>query len=433
MPKTVAQLKADRRQFLNELKSIANRASNRPFTPAERKRVAILKQKDKIVQKQLCRAERTQSSQKFGGGIRRGRRAQPNNLTVRADGFTKDPKKGFKSPREFLMAVFDAGVRGGTNDPRLRHLAVGSDEQGTHDNSYGGFLVPEGFSPDVLTISPEDDPTTGRTTEIPMDTPSIKIPARVDETHTTSVSGGLTVSRREETGTASGSRMTFRQIQLEAYSLFGLAYATEELLTDSPISFVALLEQGFAQQFAHHMLQEKLFGTGAGEYMGVINSPCLISVAKEGSQAADTILYENVIKMRARCWGYSNAIWLANHDTLPQLMQINTSATNAMTPVWQPSSQEDHPDILLGRPIFFSEHPKTVGDQGDLILGNWGEFLEGLYQPLESEESIHVRFINHERTFKFWIRNAGAPWWKAALTPQNGATLSPFVVLDARA
>ena len=47
---------------------------------------------------------------------------------------------------------------------------------------------------------------------------------------------------------------------------------------------------------------------------------------------------------------------------------------------------------------------------------------------------MHVRFENHEQVFKFWTENAGAPWWRSALTPKNGAnTLSPFVTLAARA
>jgi HK97 family phage major capsid protein len=88
---------------------------------------------------------------------------------------------------------------------------------------------------------------------------------------------------------------------------------------------------------------------------------------------------------------------------------------------------------LLGRPIFYTEYCKSIGTQGDLILANWTQYLEGTYQPMQNEESVHVRFVNHERTFKFWMRNAGAPWWKTALTPKNSTNkLSPFVVLDTR-
>ena len=83
--------------------------------------------------------------------------------------------------------------------------------------------------------------------------------------------------------------------------------------------------------------------------------------------------------------------------------------------------------------MFYSEHCSTLGSAGDLILANWGEYLEGTYQPFTGASSVHVRFVTHESVLKFWIRNDGAPWWRSALTPANGtATLSPIVTLAAR-
>jgi len=131
-------------------------------------------------------------------------------------------------------------------------------------------------------------------------------------------------------------------------------------------------------------------------------------------------------------YGYGNAIWIANHDTLPQLMLLNQSVGTGGAPLWQPSAREDHPDTLLGRPLFFSEHMQTLGTAGDILCGDWSQYLEGTLQGLQSAESIHVRFAEHERAFKFWLRNAGACWWRAALTPNVGSTLSPFVRVATR-
>ena len=90
--------------------------------------------------------------------------------------------------------------------------------------------------------------------------------------------------------------------------------------------------------------------------------------------------------------------------------------------------------MLLGFPLYFSEHCETLGDAGDILCINPAEYLEGVYEPLQSAESLFVRFESHENCFKFWTRNAGAPWWESALTPKKGAnTLSPFVRLAARA
>lgn len=357
--------------------------------------------------------------------------------------FEDDPKKGFRSPKEFFTSVMEATVNGGTSDDRLKFLAgrkngfqatAGSDEAGTYADPYGGFLVPTGFLPNLLTRGSDGDPTAGRTTMIPMATPKVDIPARTDNTHTSSVSGGLTVYRRAETQTVSATRMTLEQVSLTAHPLMGLTYTTEELLTDSAVSFVALIEAGFRDEFSSRILREKIAGTGVGEMEGVLNTPSLVEVTAETSQDADSIVFENVIKMRSRCWGYNNAVWLYNHDALPQLMQLVQVIGTSGVPMWQTSAREGEPDLLLGRPAIASEYCPTVGDAGDLLLGNWSQYLEGQYQPLDSAESMHVRFANNERTFRFTMRNDGRCWWRAALTPANSSTtLSPFVVIAARA
>lgn len=356
------------------------------------------------------------------------------NVTRQHNNIEDDPNCGFKTPREFLMSVMGVG-QGRREDERLLPLraAAGSDEQGEYADAYGNYVIPVGMMGGLLSVSADSDPTAGRTTSVPMSTPTVKINARSDKTHTTSVTGGLRMYRRAETDDVTASRMAMEQVTLNAHSLMGVAYATEEILTDSPISFAALIQQGFSDEVGAKLLEEKIRGTGTGEYEGVLNTPCLVTITKETGQAAATIQYENVIKMRARCWGYGNAIWLANHDTLPQLMLMNQALGTGGVPVWQPSGRDDHPDTLLGRPIFFNEFPETLGTVGDLILGNWSQYLEGTLEGSRSAESMHVRFLNHERTFKFWTRNDGRVWWRSAITPRKGSsTLSPFVVLGTR-
>jgi len=348
----------------------------------------------------------------------------------------KDPAKGYDSPKAFFGELMEY-ASGKVIQPsaQLQFLATaGSDEQNTIADPFGGFLVPESFSPGFLTTRPEVDPTVGRVTSIPMATPIVKLNARVDKNHATSVSGGLTVNRRTETQAITSSRMEMEQISLEATGLFGLTFVTQELMERSAISVAALLSQGFGDEFSSAILNEKINGTGVGEYLGVLNSGAKIEVAKEGGQSADTIVGENVVNMRARVWGYSNAIWIANHDTYPQLAALNISeGTTGITSFYQASLTEDRPDMLLGRPIFYSEYAQTLGDAGDIFVVDWSQYLEGTLSGMRSAESMHVRFLEHENTFKFWMENDGAPWWRTALTPKNGSTLSPIVSLAVRA
>lgn len=405
----------------------------------------------------------------------------PKNRGLQAvkDNVDDDPAKGFATHRDFLASVVrDRNKRSVDNlkDKRLQRVAVfdkddkesaeelafmlpaaftpvgllgsdiraavGSDEQGTYDDRYGGFTVGTSLLPGVRSIGFDGDPTSGRTQSIPMATPHVEMLARVDKDHSTSVSGGFTVTRRPETGGMTASRAQMEKISLRAYSLFGLAYATEELLSDSLVSFLAIINSGFRDQMSAHMLNEKLRGLGGNEYLGILtalattspgNTGPTISVAKETGQPAGTIVAMNAVRMASRCWGFGSAIWLANHDTRPQLYTLQIPVGTSGTLLYQPSGREGFPDMLMGRPVIYNEFCSTAGTAGDLILANWGEYLEGLYQPLQSAESVHVRFENHERTLKFWLRNAGAPWWKSPLTPaKSSQTLSPFVVLDTR-
>jgi HK97 family phage major capsid protein len=338
--------------------------------------------------------------------------------------------RGFKTAQDFFGAVLKS-YKTRRLDERLVTLqaAAGSDENMTISDPYGGFLVPEGFSPQLLRIRPESDPIGSLTTRIPMANPSLKIPARVDTDHSTSVAGGLTVSRRVETAAATASRMEISQVDLVAHSLFGYSFATEELLADSAVSWTSIIEQGFSDAFAGRILDERINGSGVGEMMGIMKSDALISVSS--SQTADTIKYANLAGMVARHWNFGRAIWLYNHDCLVELMSIQDGQGAY---IWQPSAREGVPSLIFGRPAFACEYCQTLGDAGDILLVDWAEYLEGIYQPMMSAESIHVRFAEHERAFKFWIRNAGVPWWKSALTPAvSSTTLSPYVTLAARA
>lgn len=441
----------------------ASSAADRGFTDQEKADQKAAEAKVGDLAEKLAAAEKSLELEKADAG-------KSGRVKVEAPNFEKDPKRGFRSQREFLMQTMaNSGLRdkGQVNDERLKMLAVvdkddkaaggevaymlpqaftpkflsaaGADEQGEYDDRYGGLTLQKTMAPGFLQLGFEGDPTAGRTQAVPMQTPSVGILARTDKDHTSSVSGGFTVTRKPETVAGNPSRMTMEEVTLKATSMFGFAYATEEIITDSPLSFVAIIDGGFRDQFAHALLAEKIRGVGGNEYLGVLTALSAstlgptISIAKETNQAVATLVAQNAIKMRARCWGYGNAIWIANHDCYPQLVTMNIPVGVAGQLVYQQSMVEDRPDMLLGRPIFYSEYPSTVGTQGDLILGNWSQYLEGLYQPIQSAESVHVRFVNHERTYKFWLRNAAAPWWKTAMTPHKGAnSLSPFVVLDAR-
>ena len=344
-----------------------------------------------------------------------------------------DPSRGFAGHSDFLRAVMRASMTG-QMDERLRPLvAQGSDEQQAAASPYGEFFVPVAIAPGVLSVSPELDPLETLVTAVPMTAPSVKFNARVDKSHATSVSGGFRVYRHAETVDGTSSRGEFEQVTLTANEEMGVAFATETILTDSPESFVAIIRAGMGSEFIANRINERINGTGVGERQGALVTPCVIDVAKETNQAAATIKKENIDKMAARCWRYQSAVWLANHNTLPQLLSIVQVVGTGGAPVPYFSFAPGGQMQLLGRPLFFTEFAKTLGTSGDLILGVWSEHLDGNYQSEQFAESMHVRFLAAERAFRFYRRNDGQWWWRSALTPRAGSTLSPVVTLATRA
>jgi HK97 family phage major capsid protein len=421
-------------------------AEKRSMTDDERAKFAEAKAKIDGLEAQLADAEEILASAEQANEAERQVIARPDpdsqaaaSAAARAgvvavrDNAQDDPKRGFRDHREFMQCVMDAG-RGRRVDRRLVPLqaAAGSDEQGEYSDPHGGYLVPHGVAPGILSIGAEADPLGGLTRQITMTAPTVSFNARVDKDHTTSVSGGLVVTRRPETVDGASSRMKFDQVTLTANEEFGLAFASERILADSPISFVELISAGFGDEFVANRMRERASGSGVGERQGWLQAGCKIAVAKESGQSAATIVKANVDNMAARCWRYSQAVWVANHSTRPQLKSlvqvVGTGGNSVPYFVSSPSGQE----TLDGRPIIFTEFAEAVGTEGDLVLIVPSEYLEGTYRMLETAESIHVRFAAAERAFRFYQRNDGQWWWKTALTPKKGSTLSPVVTLATR-
>lgn len=432
-------------QAVSEMMALSEAAKDRAYTEEENERFDKLEVKHKGLLADIKREEGLEAARRSGlptsgadpdaAAAVASAVAAGVQVQVGKDRAEDDPKRGFRDHRDFLTAVLHAGRNPLRMDGRLRRLqaAQGSDEQGVYSDPHGGFLVPHGVAPGILSLEPEDDPLAGLMTPVTMTAPTVSFNARVDKNHSTSVSGGLTVTRRPETVDGTSSRMAFEQVTLTANEEFGIAFASERIINDSPQSIIDILSAGFRDEYVANAMNERINGEGTGERQGALKTPCKISVAKQAGQTAATILKENIDKMAARCWRYSRAIWLANHNTRPQLKSLVQVVGTGGNAVPYLTGAPGGSEFLDNRPIYFTEFAKTVGTEGDLILLVPSQYLEGTYQSEQYAESIHVRFVAAERCFRFYRRNDGQWWWRSALTPKNGDTLSPVVTLATRA
>ena len=200
------------------------------------------------------------------------------------------------------------------------------------------------------------------------------------------------------------------------------------------------VRQAFVGEFGFKIDDAIINGTGVGQPLGVINAGCLVSVGKESGQAAATVVAENIVKMYSRRFATmtSNYVWLYNQNIEPQLYTMTLTGGTASTPIYMPPgglSQAPY-GTIMGLPAIAIEQCQTLGTQGDIILANLGDgYILAEKGGVQTDMSIHVRFIYDESVFRFVLRVDGQPVRASALTPYKGgagATQSHFIVLDTR-
>jgi HK97 family phage major capsid protein len=339
---------------------------------------------------------------------------------------------GFSSFDEFLQAWHNTPQQ---FDPRLK----ASQQEGIP--SSGGFAVPEEFAAMLIDKALEAEVVRPRAQVWPLASDTRKVPALDNFDHSSNLYGGFTAQWVPETGTITPQDLKTRLIQLTAKKLALLGASSNELLDDAVNGFEAVYGASMIAAVSYFYDYYFLRGDGAGQPLGVLNDPALIVIAKESGQAANTVDYRNVVKMFARLHPacLSNAVWIANSTTIPQLLQMqnrvfNLAASDVVggSAVPAVTQNADGSMSLLTRPIIFTEKLPALSSQGDLLLADLSQYAIGMRKGAAIEKSMHAGFTTDQTYFRVITRLDGQGTWKSAVTPKNGDSLSWCVTLAAR-
>jgi HK97 family phage major capsid protein len=348
--------------------------------------------------------------------------------------FAEPKQEKFRGMGEFLDTVRRSTVSHQVDTRLTEERATGLNES---IPSEGGFLVPQEFSTELLKNSYQTSLVASRANRSPIKGNSISY-KRIKETTRANGSryGGIQLYWINEAGTITASKPTFGELNLKLQKIVGMYYASEEVLSDA-VALESDIDDMFTEEFGFKIDDAVINGTGAGVPLGILNAPCKVEVSKEAGQLADTLLYENIVKMWARMWAPSraNAVWFINQDVEPQLMTMSLAVGVGGAPVYmQPGGASVTPyATLMGRPVVPIEQCKTLGTSGDIILADFNKYKMIEKGNIVKASSMHVSFATDETAFRFIYRCDGQPMWDSALTPANGSnTLSPFVVLEDR-
>lgn len=366
--------------------------------------------------------------------IREPEKAEPRS-TITAPKESFEMKLG-KRMQAFAMA---AGKTSAFRDLGTEYVkevrATGASEGVAAD---GGFLVNTEVSNELLKRAHETGKLRGLCRVVPVGGAfnGIKWP-KIDESSRVDGSrwGGIAVYRKGEGASYTGSKPTFGEFKLDLEKMTGLFYATDELIADAA-QLGAIASQGFAEEFGYKYDAEIFEGTGVGQMLGVLSSGALISVDAEAGQGADTVVSENIMKMysRMRANLRQNAVWLINQDLEPQLYSMSVAVGVGGIPVYMPANGLSGSPYasLFGRPVIAIEQASAIGDLGDIVFANFSEYIVIEKGGMDQAESMHVQFTTGEMTYRWTMRNNGAPYWSAPLTSANGLTKGEFIALAAR-
>jgi HK97 family phage major capsid protein len=348
-----------------------------------------------------------------------------------------------------LSALADISGYSSRRDPRLDEIqrrafsAAGNNEAVAAD---GGFLVQPEFARKLVKRMYRTGEVFSRCTQFPITAPNsngVRFP-QFDETSRANGSrlGGVFTYWENEADALTGTKPKSMVNELTARKLTALLYLTGELAEDTSADALdSWVSYAASQELLFALENSIVTGDGQSKPQGVLNSPALVTVAKESAQSAATVVSANIQKMLSAFWAASmrssGAVWLYNQALLPQLSTMTTIAGTAGSEsrMWHWAESSDDYNMICGIPALPSEYCSAPGTVGDLILADFSRYALAIREMIRNEVSIHVRFLTDESAYKFLIRVNGETIDKTPVTPLNGSgstKTSPFVTLAAR-
>jgi len=388
--------------------------------------------------------ERRRSLEELDGFVNEAPEPASGRPGVRAPLTPKDKnERPFNTLGEQLQAVARLSGREDVNYPvdqaenRMKAVNAAAGVSTTLSGEVG-FLIQTDFATTLRESAVEEGQLSSRVDRQPIgpNSDSFEYMEAKDKDRSKGPWGGaFAVFRKGEAEPMTGGKtaaMEPRDVRLE--DMYGLLYVTNRSLRDAT-ALTALIQRGYRANFAFKLDAEIYEGTGAGQCLGFMNSPALVTVAKESGQAADTIVKENILKMFYSMPSryVQRAVWLVSQvgvqEALPLLMLGDV-------PIYIPPTGLSGGlyGTLLGRPIIPCERCPQIGDKGDIIFADLSQYLLIEKGATEIETSIHVKFVTDETAFRFIQRNNGQPWDSSPYTTLKGnKKMSPFVCLAERA
>lgn len=347
-------------------------------------------------------------------------------------------QRQFKSLNEFLQVGYRNKGEFETRHRKAIDMLVKANALNGYESDSAGALVLPEFAPDIATLFYDND-ILSRTNQFTIAGNRMSFPKLLEDSREDGKrGGGLQGFWLEENDPPTGTKPRVGSTELKLGRAVVIVYLSEELLEDASYALETFVRQG-VQSELNFLSGDAIFnGPGGNLPLGFLNSTAKIVVSKEGSQAAKTILPQNILNMWSR--RRANApvdsyVWFINQEAEPQLHSMVMGAGGNNGVVYLPPGGLSAAPYatLMGRPVIPTEFNQALGEVGDIALVNLSNYLTITKGGVNEVSSPHVEFLRSQLAIKFTFRMDGRPLYDRAIKPKYGsATQSDFIVLEAR-
>lgn len=364
-------------------------------------------------------------------------KAKPAVLKANVRPFAEVKQPVIKSLSDLLRCQYKASKGNRTEQNRLYAYEEETRKKTTPlgqstTNADGGYSIIPQWAEDIFVKVRQYPQLIEKTNKVTLNSLTYNMPTLSESSLADGVRhGGIQTYNVTEGDTATASHGALSNVSVSKNTFVSLVYFTNQILEDNAYNLDKFIEDkvGLEMTWTHN--EQILNGT-----YGVMNTPALVTVSKEGSQTNATVNYQNVLKMYNKLWGASrpNAVWLCDSQVYGQFLSMtypNASGTVSAFGGLTFNAGDEFKMYLFGRPIIECPNCAQLGNVGDILLVDLSQLTFVESPGMEVAISTELQFATLQTAFRFVRRfNVKSPW--ESTIANKGASYSWAVALQGR-
>lgn len=301
-----------------------------------------------------------------------------------------------KAGTEEYRDAFDAYLRNELTADQRQVLREGRTDMVTTASTHGGYVVPQDFEAQVISILAND--VAVRRTRASVFTTS---DGRDLPVPTQSAFGGAAYLTEGSGNTAVAD--TGAKVTMKAWTIVSQRNVSFQLLEDSGVDIVSLVAGNIGSDFSNKEDTEFAVGSGSSAVTGFAHAPTTGVTTASGEVSSFTYAELVSLMFSVKPQYRKNGEFVIADGAMHTLVGL---VDDNHRPIWQPSLSIAEPDTLLGKPLYpcVSMATPAAGTIG-IVFGDWakgyGIRQDGGMKLLRSDErlidSLETLFIGYER------------------------------------